>query len=102
MTTRDQAPLTRWGLGTRATTEALSRKEGTDFCVATIGPAGENLLPYACIINSSQPFRRRRHRGRARLQEVEGFVVRGTQPIYGQPARGGRPVRLHAARDRRF
>ena len=41
-----------WGLGTRATTEALSRKEGTDFCVATIGPAGENLLPYACIINS--------------------------------------------------
>ncbi len=41
------------GLGTRATTEALSRKEGTDFCVATIGPAGENLLPYACIINSA-------------------------------------------------
>lgn len=41
-----------WGLGTRATTEALCRKEGVQSCVAAIGPAGENLTPYACIINS--------------------------------------------------
>lgn len=41
-----------WGMGTRATTESLLRLEGTSACVATIGPAGENLLPYACIINS--------------------------------------------------
>ena len=41
-----------WGLGTRATTEMLSRKEGTDTCVASIGKAGENLLPYACVLNS--------------------------------------------------
>lgn len=41
-----------WGMGTRATTETLCRLEGYDACVATIGPAGENLLPYACIINS--------------------------------------------------
>ena len=41
-----------WGLGTRDTTEALARKEGTGSCVATIGPAGENQLPYAVIINS--------------------------------------------------
>ena len=71
-----------WGLGTRATTEALSRKEGTDFCVATIGPAGENLLPYACIINS------RNHSAGAGAAAVMGskklkaLVVRGTQPIY--------------------
>ena len=71
-----------WGLGTRATTEALSRKEGTDFCVATIGPAGENLLPYACIINS------RNHSASAGTAAVLGskkckaLVVRGTQPIY--------------------
>ena len=71
-----------WGLGTRATTEALSRKEGTDFCVATIGPAGENLLPYACIINS------RNHSAGADTAAVLGskkckaLVVRGTQPIY--------------------
>ena len=71
-----------WGLGTRATTEALSRKEGTDFCVVTIGPAGENLLPYACIINS------RNHSAGAGTAAVLGskkckaLVVRGTQPIY--------------------
>lgn len=71
-----------WGQGTRATTEALSRKEGTDFCVATIGPAGENLLPYACIINS------RNHSAGAGAAAVMGskklkaLVVRGTQPIY--------------------
>ena len=71
-----------WGLGTRATTEALSRKEGTDFCVATIGPAGENLLPYACIINS------RNHSAGAGTAAVLGskkckaLVVRGIQPIY--------------------
>ena len=71
-----------WGLGTRATTEALSRKEGTDFCVATIGPAGKNLLPYACIINS------RNHSAGAGAAAVMGskklkaLVVRGSQPIY--------------------
>lgn len=48
MTTIEIKPADQvWGQGTRATHEALSRKEGTDFCVATIGPAGENLLPYA-------------------------------------------------------
>lgn len=41
-----------WGMGTRATTETLNRIEGTSACVATIGPAGENLVPYACIMNS--------------------------------------------------
>ena len=71
-----------WGQGTRATTEALSRKEGTDFCVATIGPAGENLLPYARIINS------RNHSAGAGAAAVMGskklkaLVVRGSQPIY--------------------
>ena len=71
-----------WGQGTRATTEALSRKEGTDFCVATIGRAGENLLPYACIINS------RNHSAGAGAAAVMGskklkaLVVRGSQPIY--------------------
>lgn len=41
-----------WGMGTREATEALCRKESTKACVATIGPAGENLLPYSNIINS--------------------------------------------------
>ena len=41
-----------WGMGTRATTEGICRKDGNKFAVAAIGPAGENLVPYACVINS--------------------------------------------------
>ena len=70
-----------WGKGTRATTETLCRLEGTDCCVATIGPAGENLLPYACIINS------RNHSAGAGTAAVLGsknmkaLVVRGTGSV---------------------
>ncbi|MBB3170630.1 aldehyde ferredoxin oxidoreductase [Parvibacter caecicola] len=71
-----------WGQGTRATTEALNRMEGNDFCIAAIGPAGENLLPYACIINS------RNHSAGAGVGAVLGsknlkaLAVRGTKPVY--------------------
>lgn len=67
-----------WGMGTRATTQALSRIEGTRACVACIGQAGENLLPYSCIINS------RNHSGGAGTGAVMGsknlkaLVVEGT------------------------
>ena len=70
-----------WGLGTRATTEALNRREGLDAVVAAIGPAGENLLPYACLINS------RNHSAGAGLGSVLGsknmkaLVVRGTGTV---------------------
>ncbi len=70
-----------WGQGTRATTEAICRKEGTDVVVAAIGPAGENQLPYACIINS------RNHSAGAGTGAVLGsknmkaLVVRGTGSV---------------------
>lgn len=41
-----------WGKGTRETTEALCKKHGAECCVAAIGLAGENLLPYACVMNT--------------------------------------------------
>lgn len=71
-----------WGQGTRATTEALCRKNGNSFCVATIGPAGENLLPYACLINS------RNHSAGAGLGTIMGskmckaIVIEGTGSVY--------------------
>ncbi len=70
-----------WGLGTRAATEILNRREGLDCVVATIGPAGENLVPYACIINS------RNHSAGAGTGTVLGsknmkaLVVRGTGTV---------------------
>ncbi|MBE6468965.1 MAG: aldehyde ferredoxin oxidoreductase [Coriobacteriaceae bacterium] len=70
-----------WGKGTRETTEALCKKHGLDCCVAAIGPAGENLLPYACVINS------RSHSAGAGLgavlgsKNVKAVVVRGTKAV---------------------
>ena len=70
-----------WGLGTRATTEVLNRLEGVSACVATIGPAGENLLPYACMMNS------RNHSAGAGLGTVMGskklkaLVVEGSGTV---------------------
>lgn len=70
-----------WGKGTRETTEALCKKHGYDCCVAAIGPAGENLLPYACVINS------RAHSAGAGLgavlgsKKVKALVVRGTKAV---------------------
>lgn len=70
-----------WGKGTRETTEALCKKHGLDCCVAAIGPAGENLLPYACVINT------RSHSAGAGLgavlgsKKVKAVVVRGTKPV---------------------
>ncbi len=40
-----------WGRNTFDTTRILQRKIGRDCSVACIGPAGENLVNFACIIN---------------------------------------------------
>ena len=70
-----------WGMGTRATTEALNRLEGMTACVATIGPAGENLVPYACMLNS------RNHSAGAGLGTIMGskklkaLVVQGNGSV---------------------
>ncbi len=69
-------------MGTRATTEALNRLEGMTACVATIGPAGENLVPYACMLNS------RNHSAGAGLGTIMGskklkaLVVQGNGSVY--------------------
>ncbi|MGA2368027.1 MAG: aldehyde ferredoxin oxidoreductase family protein [Dehalococcoidia bacterium] len=39
-----------WGLDTEQTQKRLKEIHGTSTRVACIGPAGENLVPYACII----------------------------------------------------
>ncbi len=71
-----------WGLGTREATEALCRKESVKACVATIGPAGENMVPYAVIINA------RNHSAGAGTGAVLGsknckaVVIEGDGPVY--------------------
>ncbi|NHM16890.1 aldehyde ferredoxin oxidoreductase [Eggerthellaceae bacterium zg-887] len=70
-----------WGLGTRETAEVLNRLEGASACVASIGKAGESLLPYACLINS------RNHSAGAGLGAIMGskklkaIVVEGSGSV---------------------
>lgn len=42
-----------WGKGTKETMAELSRKDGNEFSVACIGPAGENLVNMSCVICSA-------------------------------------------------
>ena len=54
----DGAPF--WGLGTEATTAALMKKYGSDYCVVCIGQAGEQQLSAAGIAvtdKEGNPFR---------------------------------------------
>ncbi len=68
-----------WGRTTPDATEALKARFGADYSFAVIGPAGENLVPFATISHDN------RHAGRGGLGAVMGsknlkaIGVRGTQ-----------------------
>ncbi|MHB8070900.1 MAG: aldehyde ferredoxin oxidoreductase family protein [Candidatus Cryosericum sp.] len=71
-----------WGEGSVDTEYALKRDLGDDFQIATIGPAGENLIKFACITHDIG-----RQAGRGGVGAVLGskklkaIAVRGTKPI---------------------
>lgn len=68
-----------WGLPNRATQQRLRDRFGSDFQVATIGPAGERLVRYATLSHDG------RHAGRGGSgavlgsKNVKALVVRGSQ-----------------------
>ncbi|QNB47188.1 aldehyde ferredoxin oxidoreductase [Thermanaerosceptrum fracticalcis] len=78
-----------WGLETSKTQQKIKeRLQNTEFQVACIGPAGENLVKYASIISDT------RAAGRGGLGAVFGskklkaIAIRGDRDIYvAQPAR---------------
>ncbi len=55
-----------WGMGTSETTDRLEKKHGDDTRVLAIGPAGEKLVRFACIVND---------RGRANGRGGTGAVM---------------------------
>jgi aldehyde:ferredoxin oxidoreductase len=71
-----------WGKGSIAAEEALKQQLGEDFQIATIGPAGENLVKIACITHDFG-----RQAGRTGLgallgsKNVKAICVRGTKSI---------------------
>lgn len=71
-----------WGTTTLETDTQLREKHGDNFKIAAIGPAGENLVKFACVMND-----RERAAGRSGVGAVMGaknlkaVMVRGTQGI---------------------
>ncbi len=71
-----------WGQGTRRTARVMSEEVGSDNTVACIGPAGENLVPYAVVVNS------RAHTAGCGIGSVMGskmlkaIVLQGSQPVH--------------------
>lgn len=77
---RDASGL--WGKGSITVEKQLKEELGEDFQIATIGPAGENLVRYACITHD---FGRQAGRGGVGtmmgVKKIKAVAVRGTQAI---------------------
>ncbi len=73
-----------WGKDTLSTEESLQRELGEGFRVASIGPAGENLVRMASIIND---------RGRAAARSGPGAVM-GSKKLKAIAVKGNRKVPL--------
>jgi aldehyde:ferredoxin oxidoreductase len=76
-----------WGKGVHDTVELMQEKHGEDVDVMAIGPAGENLVRFACWINCDD-----RASGRAGTGAVAGsknlkcIVIRGDRRDMPKPA----------------
>jgi len=77
---RDAADL--WGKGSLTVEEELKKDLGEAFQIATIGPAGEKLVSYACITHD---FGRQAGRGGVGTvlgaKKLKAIAVRGTKSI---------------------
>ncbi len=71
-----------WGQGGMTAERALKDELGEEFQIATIGPAGENLVKYACI---GHDFGRKAGRGGVGAvmgaKKLKAIAVRGTKGI---------------------
>jgi aldehyde:ferredoxin oxidoreductase len=85
---KDAAPL--WGKGIYATEEALYQLEGDpEIKTLSIGPAGENLVPLACI--GSEAYRQMGRDGSGTLmgsKNLKAISVRGTGGVHVADMRG--------------
>jgi len=77
---RDASPY--WGMGSFTLEKELKDRLGEEFQIATIGPAGENLVRYACI---NHDFGRQAGRGGVGTvmgaKKLKAIAVRGTGHI---------------------
>jgi len=77
---KDAAPI--WGKGNRDTYVWLRAQHGSSIRSAQIGPAGENLVRYACIVNEVRHVNGRSGLGAVMgSKKVKAIVVHGTKSI---------------------
>lgn len=91
---------TLWGMKTDDTTDELLKVTHPEAKVACIGPAGENLVKYACVINDKG-----RAAGRSGVGAVMGsknlkaIAVRGTRGVTVADPKGFRDAILAAQKE---
>ncbi len=75
-----------WGKGTQETDEKLKDLLGNDkIKIATIGPAGENLVKYACIINDKHHAAGRCGMGAVMgSKNLKAIAIQGTGKVHIQ------------------
>ena len=89
-----------WGLDTHQTTEVIQTETDVEAKVACIGPAGEKLVKFACIMNDTG-----RAAGRSGVGAVMGsknlkaVAVRGTQGVTVADPEGFRAAVLDAIKE---
>lgn len=70
-----------WGKGTFETNATLTKANGDEFNVASIGPAGENLVPMSCMITSVGNSGGAGVGALMGSKKVKALVVRGTGAV---------------------
>lgn len=83
---RDASPF--WGMGTLETEEAVKAEVGEKLArIASIGPAGERMVRFACIVNDLRHAAGRGGMGAVMgSKKLKAIAVRGKiPPAYGDP-----------------
>jgi aldehyde:ferredoxin oxidoreductase len=71
-----------WGLNVFETSTAIRNELGTDFWISCIGPAGERLVRFACIVENNHGMLGRTGLGAvAGSKNLKAVAVRGTKGI---------------------
>ncbi len=89
-----------WGLTTDHTQEVTKDELGdSSVRIACIGPAGENLIPYACIVNETRTAGRGGSGAVMGSKNLKAIAVKGTKPTKVADREAFKKALKHASED---
>ncbi|MFC1824298.1 aldehyde ferredoxin oxidoreductase family protein [Thermodesulfobacteriota bacterium] len=88
-----------WGMTTGDTQELIKTTTGSKSRIACIGPAGENLVPYAAIISERRAVGRGGAGAVMGSKNLKAVVVRGRKKVELADPKGFRAAVKHALQD---